>query len=368
MINLNNGSIEIKNVTPVIQFGEIQYYTTTITVQELYDAYSRLTYDGEAQRGTVDSKPMIDRKHVNQIYESFVDGSSIRGHLTWNMRKDSEGNNFIYDSKFNSLTINKDQLITIPDSAHRHEALRMVAENVDDDTILESSFTLDIYDLSITEEKELFYTINGKIKSPNRNRTLYLSNDIKCRLLRDIIAQSNLDGKIECVRNSAYKDGKLTKFSTIYDSLFGSHGSFKHVNIDYENYDEYLNWLTDFYDELLNTRPEFNRISTSREKAYCKQESMALEEITWWGYGLLANKLKEDRKWKHNLHKKMNHEIKLEGGVPVHFMSKSLPHWHGSIIKTKFDPIDRQPIRGTSVTNSNTTREAMKKHFHWELF
>jgi len=366
MITQSSNSIEITNVTPVEQFGEVQYYTTTISIEELAAIYDNLEYDADAQRGEIDGKPVIDRKHVNQIYESFINGNSIRGHLTWNMRKDGNNEGFLYNEDTNKLII-KEQKITIPDSAHRHEALKLVSETIDDESVLESKFSIDIYNLSKTEEKELFFTINGKVKAPNKNRTLYLSNEIECKLLRDVIAQSNLDGRIECVRNNAYKEGKLTKFSTLYESLFGNVGSFDKSEITNDTYDEYLNWLIDFYNELLETREEFTAI-TSEEKLKTKETSMVLEELAWWGYGYLAKELMKDRKWKHNLHNKMSKKINVDGGSPVHFLDKSLPIWHATVIKPKYNFITKTQEVGTSVTNSNVTRGALKKIFFVTLF
>jgi len=367
MISVSNNGIEITNVMPVEQFGEIQYFTTTISIEELASLKGKITYDGDAQRGEIDGKPVIDQKHVQQIYDSFINGNSIRGHLTWNLRKENGQSNYTYNSDTSKLFIDDSQLITIPDSAHRHAALQMIAENIDDESVLESRFSIDIYCLSKTEEKELFFTINGRVKAPNKNRTLYLSNDIECKLLRDVIAQSNLDGRIECVRNNAYKDGKLTKFSTLYESLFGSVGSFDKNEITENTYDEYLKWFIDFYNELIETRDDF-KIVSSEDKQKSKEESMILEELSWWGYAYLAKELMGDRKWRHNLHAKMNKKISVEGGSPIHFLNKSLPIWHATVIKPKYNFITKTQEIGSSVTNSNVTRGALKKIFFVTLF
>lgn len=366
MIRILGDRIEISNVSAIEQFGEVQYYTATISIEELDNIYERLTYDGEAQRGEIDGMPVIDKQHVNQIYESFINGNSIRGHLTWNLRKDNGESYFTYNSDTQKIIIDKEQLITLPDSAHRHEALKLAAE-LDDESILGSKFSLDIYNLSKNDEKELFYTINGKIKAPNRNRTLFLSNSIECRLLRDVIAQSCLDGKIECVRNNAYRDGKLTKFSTLYDSLFSDTGSFNKSEITEDTYSTYLEWFISFYNELLQTREEFN-VFTSEDKSKVKENSMVLEEITWWGYNYIAKELMGDRKWKHSLREKMNKKVGVEGGSPVHFLSKTLPIWHATVIKPKYNFITKTQEVGSSVTNSNTTRNAIKKIFYVTLF
>lgn len=362
MLKFNDEVIELNNVVAVEQFGEVQYYTTLISIEELSEMRNRIVYDGDAQRGEIDGKPVIDQKHVSKIYESFLNGESIHGHLTWNLRKNNQ-EDMNYNADSGKLTIGINQLITIPDSAHRHEALKLVADTIDDESILNSMFSLDIYNISKTEEKDLFYTINGKVKAPNKNRTLYLSNDIECRLLRDVVAQSDLDGKIECVRNNAQKDGKLTKFSTLYESIFGiGSGSFNKKDITEETYDEYLKWFIDFYNELIITKEEFSKLK-SDDKLLSKQSSMLLEELTWWGYGLLAKELKGDRKWKHKLNSMMNKKVSVEGGASISFFDKQYPLWHATVIKPKFNFITQKQEIGTSVTNSNSTRNSLKKVF-----
>ena len=362
-LKYENGMIELTDVQAVEQFGEVQYYTTLISIEELYEVNNRIYYDSEAQRGESDGKPMIDSKHVNQIYESFINGDSIRGHLTWNLRRESEDLNYVYNEDSRKLIVNKNQLITIPDSAHRHEALKKVAETIDDESLLSSKFSLDIYTIDKLEEKELFYTINGKVKAPNKNRTLYLSQNIECKLLRDVIENSDLKDKIECVHGSAYKDGKLTKFSTLLESLFGkSTGSFNKEELNMSNYKDYMNWLIEFYNELLKTRSEFSLL-TSDEKTEAKQFSMALEELSWWGYALLAKELRGERKWKHKLHSFMNKKVNVDGGSSIDFLEKKYPMWHATVIKPKYNFMTQKQEIGTNVTNSNTTRNMIKKVF-----
>lgn len=366
MITVNGDNIEISNVVAIEQYGEIQHFTTTASIEEIGNMSSRLVYDESAQRGLIDGKPIVHKNHVLQIYDSLVEGNSIRGHLTWNLRRTGDTKQFNYNQKTKKLTISKDQLITLPDSAHRHEAIKMASE-LEDELILESMFSLDIFNLSLNEEKEFFYTVNGKIKAPNKNRTLYLSNNLECKLLREVIERSTLDGRVECVRNHATSEGKLTKFSTLYESLFGKSGSISKGDIKASTYNDYLDWLSDFYTELLKTKDDFS-LATSEEKAESKQTSMALEELAWWGYGFLASELKGDKKWKSKLHEKMNKKIKIEGGASVDFLDKCLPIWHMTVIKPKYNFITKTQEVGTTVTNSNSTRTTIKKIFYGTLF
>jgi len=155
----------------------------------------------------------------------------------------------------------------------------------------------------------------------------------------------------------------LTKFSTLYESLFGDRGGiFSKNEITESTYDEYLKWLIDFYNELLSTREEFT-ILKSEDKILSKQNSMLLEELSWWGYGMIAKELKGDRKWRHKLNTMMNKKVSVEGGASISFFDKSYPLWHATVIKPKYNFIAQKQEIGTSVTNSNSTRISLKKVF-----
>lgn len=362
-----NGDLEITDVTPVIQFGEVQYYTTKITIAEIgeiHGNHNRLTYDGDAQRGILENgSKMIDKKHVGQIYESVLNDNSIRGHLTWNIRKNKDICEFKFIEKEGKLIIKNNQYITLPDSAHRHQAFCQIANDIEEDSdILGSEFSLDILNLSKEEEKDFFCTVNGKTKAPNKNRTLYLSGDIKCDLIRDTIEQSELNGKVECMRNNAQKDGKLTKFSTIYESIFGNNGTYSKELITNENYNEYLNYFVDFYNELIISNKEFMELEKEQKKIN-KSRTMVTEEITWWGYAYLSRELKDRRNWKSSLHRIMNKKQAVDGNKDVFWLSKELPIWHATVIKPKYNYITQKQEIGTNVINSNVTRESIKKIF-----
>lgn len=372
----SKNQIVIYPVTPVYHSGEIEMFTTTITLREIGEMYSRLTYDGTAQRGYEINndikKPMIDEKHVKGIREKIEDGESIRGHLTWNIRKfeDLEDLNLEYyefDTMKNTLTI-IGNTITIPDSAHRHRAIYEIYKNDKDSEVLDSEMVLDIYNLTLEEEKQLFVSINGKGKTPNRNRVLYLSDDIKCQFIREIIEESDLNSRIEFVKNNANSDNKLTKFSTLYDSLFGTAGSYKNVKLeDEKQYDDLKTWLIKFYNELLNTRNEFD-FNTSKEKREIKQQSMIVEELAWWGYAYMSKVLKDNLNWKRTLKNKMNNQVRVEGGFGVDFWSKSNPDWHGTLILYKFNPITQRAELGFSVYNANSTRKRIQDIVALRLF
>lgn len=378
MIKINDkNQVVIYPVTPVYHNGEIEMFTTTATMREIGEMYNRLTYDGTAQRGYEllkgnTKKPMIDEKHVKNIKEKIEDGDSIRGHLTWNIRKfeDLEDLNLDYyefDTIRNTLTI-VGNTITLPDSAHRHKAIYDIYKEDKDSEVLDNEMVLDIYNLTLEEEKQLFVSINGKGKVPNRNRVLYLSDDTRCQFIREVIEESNLKGRIEFVKNNANNGNKLTKFSTLYDSLFGTAGVYKNVKLEDKNQYEGLKvWLIRFYNELLSTRKEFE-FNTTKEKREIKKQSMIVEELSWWAYAYISKVLKDDTNWKRSLSNKMNKQVNINGGYSIDFWSKSNPDWHGTLILYKFNHITQQAELGYSVYNANSTRKRIQDIVALRLF
>lgn len=376
MITINNkNQIVIYPVTPVYVNGEIEMFTTTATLADIGSLYHRLTYDGDAQRGyiTYNDKetPMIDDIHVTNIRDEIEDGKAIRGHLTWNIRRSEDLDDlnleyYEYDPIKNTLTI-IGNTITLPDSAHRHKAIYEIYKADKDNEVLDNEMVLDIYNLTQIEEKQLFVSINGKGKTPHRNRVLFLSDDIKCQLVRDLMYGSALKDRVECVRNNSNAGNKLTKFSTLYDSLFGTAGVYKNIQLNTEKYNELQRWLIKFYDELLNTRDEFV-FNTTKEKREIKNQSILVEELAWWAYAYMAKQLKQDANWKRTLNNKMNKQVNIEGGFNVDFWSKANPDWHGTLILYRFNYITQKAELGTSMYNANSTRKRIQDIVALRLF
>jgi hypothetical protein len=375
MIKINkDNKIEIYGITPIYQNGEISYFSTVISIAEIGKTFNKLTYDSSAQRGSIHTStgdvPRIDIKHTRQIKNTILNGDKIRGNLTWNIRisdelKDDDVEYFTYNPNKNSLIINSNT-ITQPDSAHRHLALYEISQEETDDELLNYQFGLDIYNMTYEEEKTFFTDINSKGKPVCRNRTLFLSNDLKCLLLKDIINNSNLYNKVECEKDRTPSD-KLLKFSTLYDSIFGTIGAYKNININNENYDDYKKWFVKFYNELLHCRDEFNNITIENFKQQNKQISMLLEEISWWAYSYISNKIQKQDYWKRTLNNKLNKKNNVQGMTPIDFWSKTNPAW--DCIRCYNLNAETGEIQLTSsVYNSNSTRNKVQNIVALNLF
>lgn len=375
MIKINDkNQIVIYPVTPVYVNDEISHFITTVRMKEIGEVFPRLSYDGEAQRGYLEKNevksPMIDKSHMNNIKNTILNGDNIHGTLIWNIRKfedidDLEVEYYEYNQNKNELII-RGNTITLPDSAHRHFAISSIYKQDKDDEVLENEMVLQIYSMNFEEEKDFFRTSNNG-KPIVRNRKLYLSNDIKCLLLRDVITNSLLKNRVEFAKNHANTKNKLIKFSTLYDSLFDNSMVYNNYTINESNYEVLKNWLIKFYNELLSTREEFNFVN-KKEKLELKQETMLIEEISWWGYAILAKKIQNDTNWKRTLNNKMNKTFGLTSGLSVDFWSKSNTDWWGTVLQYAIDTVTKEVIITPRVTNSATTRKKMRDTVAIRLF
>lgn len=344
---MTNTHITIENVLPITQFGEVSSYVVSLTLTELYTFKNNIRYNGDAQRGLDKNNcPLIDKKHVKNICESFLSRKHIRGHLTWNMKKSD------ITFKDGELSIDKDAVISMPDSAHRHYALFKAYEETEEYNLLYSSFVIEIFLLDEEEEKQYFSTINGKNKIVHRNRFLYLSNEIECRLLREVIEKSDLKDRVEFTK--AHAGDKIVKFSTLYDAFIKSN-DFK---VTEENYADTVTWLSDFFTTLVNSRKEFFQY-----KPALKKETMLLEEITWWGYSYIAREISQDKYWKRALKQKMNKKIIVEGNQKLDFFDKKLYLWHGSVLKGTYNPVTEKTDFGSTAINSNASKSKVRNLF-----
>lgn len=374
MIKINDkNQIVIYPVTPVYVNDEISHFVTTVSLKDVGELFPRFTYDGDAQRGYMDKdgkKPMIDKKHVENLKETLLNGNSLYGTLIWNIRRfedieDLDVDYYEYNQNRNELTI-RGNTITLPDSAHRHFSIYDIFKNDKDEEVLQNEMVLQIYNFTLDEEKDYFSTSNSG-KSIAKNRKLYLSSDIKSQLLREVILNSKLNNRVEFTKNHANTDNKLIKFSTLYDSLFDNNMIYKNYIINDDNYNIIKEWLVKFYNELLTIRDEFQFVS-KKEKFELKKGTMLVEEISWWGYAVLAKKLQSDTNWKRSLENKMNKTVALGGGLSVDFWSKSNPDWHGSIIRYVYNYITQKAELTSSIDNSARTRRKIQDTVALRLF
>lgn len=309
------------------------------------------------------------KNHFDNFNEFIPVVKNDKTHLTWNIREEFEDLDleyFYYDSKKNTLIIYGNS-IYLPDSKHRHKGIFLAYQKDKNNDIFDNEMILDIRNDSFEDEKNFFVTESDKLLRINRTRVLYLSNDIKAKLVRDIIENSDLKGRVEDTLRYA-KENKLLTFAALYDSLFGVAccGAYKKLEITNENYDEYKNWLIKFYNELLKTRPEFN-FNNYEERKEFKDINMIAEELSWFAYSLMSKLLKDDSHWKRTLYNKMNYMLQVKNRR-MDFWSKAHSIWHGQILLYDIDHDKHDIIITKKINNSNATKKNIQDIVALKLF
>ena len=176
-----------------------------------------------------------------------------------------------------------------------------------------------------------------------------------------------MKGRVEFQKNHASTGNKLTKFSTLYDSLFDNGMAYKNYDVNEGNFKSIKGWLIKFYNALLDTREEF-AFNVSSEKTELKKQTMLIEEVTWWGYAVLAKKMQDSANWKQGLTTKMNKVVSLGNGISVDFWAKTNPDWHGSIIKYSYNYITKQAELTSQIYNSTYSRRKKQETVALKLF
>jgi len=337
LINKNN-EIEIYGVVPIRRGNRIIKFITSVSIADIGEVYNRLIYDENTQRGYKITKKgnkeiqekIINKDNIEEMKDKILSGFFDGGHLVWNVRINYIGNEkqyYEYIPQECKLII-KSNYITLPDSAQRHIALNDLSSYVSIDT-KNYFLPLDICFYTFEEEQSLFSEINGCGQKANKTRSLFLSNIYKTQLLKRVIDNSLLKGKVEdkFARVMTNDSEKIVTFATLYDSLFDKTvGAFKQMQED--EIEEIERWLIKFYNALFEIRSELN-VNTLDEKLLLKDTTLSLQTVMFFAYAHVAKALKNDENWKRKL-KRLNNTYKY-GSWEGDFFSTENPLWHNTV-------------------------------------
>jgi len=352
----------IGSVDPVHRGGQTKKYTAPMTVGRLAELLTgdQIWVDYDYQRGVKvtynkDGKekrtPMVDLNRVDEIASKMLSNKLFGGSLTWNLRTDEV--EFSYDKENRTLHIFKGKP-TIPDSNHRHEAVKKVAELVQtrgynfDLNAYEFPLVIEVLDLD--GERGLFYEYNqlGKPANPTRSRFINQA-DLHNSLTSQIVESSVLRGHVELVTNNISRNS--TKIATFNTLAKGIEEGFP--NLDDSNYDVTKQYLIDFFKRLATIRPEMGNLDLSARKTI-REKSIGDTALVVQTYVKIAGDLHEAniQDWPDrlsNLAKTYIHK----GGWNGDLMRRDNPLWReeGVLSPTKSGAM--------SVTNRRQSRKSM---------
>jgi len=351
----------IESVDQVCRGGTAKKYTAPMTVGRLAEllAGDQIWVDYDYQRGvkvayskdgTEKRTPMVDQNRVDEIAQKILTDELFGGSLTWNLRRDEV--EFYYDQGNRILHILNGKP-TIPDSNHRHQAIKKVAELV---RTRGYSFDLNAYEfplvlevLDLDGERGLFYEYNqlGKPANPTRSRFVNQA-DLHNSLTSQVVDSSVLRDHVELVTNNISRNS--TKIATFNTLAKGIEEGFS--NLDDTNFDATKQYLVDFFNRLATIRSEMGYLDLSARKVI-REKSIGDTALVVQAYVKVAGDLyrASAQDWPEHLSRLANPYTHADGWSGD-LMSRNNPLWRDSVLTpTKAGAM--------SVTNRTSSRKYM---------
>ena len=219
----------LSSVDPVYRGGQAAKYTTTMTLGRLAEllASDQIMVDYDYQRGVKISyskdgiekrTPMVDLNRVDEIADKILSNQLFGGSLAWNLRREEVSWSYDMETRILHVFAGKP---TIPDSNHRHQAIKKVAELV---RTRGYNFDLNAYEfplvievLDLNGERGLFYEYNQLGKPANPTRSRYINQaDLHNSLTSQVVDSSTLQNHVELVSNNISRNStKIATFNTL---------------------------------------------------------------------------------------------------------------------------------------------------------
>lgn len=363
----NDNKITIDNVIPIIRGNRIIKFITNISIKEIGEVYEKLTYDPETQRGkkevikkkSVEMAKIVHKENIEEIKSKVLDGFFDGGLLTWNVRINKTDEKVYSYCPDENKAIIKANLITIPDSFHRHEALKELADtNIKGMESYYLPLSISLYNFE--EEQILFSEINGSGKNVKKTRSLYLSNTQRSKMTKKLIKESLLNENINTVTGFAREE--LTNFARLYESLFdASMGAYKDVKDN--ELEELKVWLTRFYNEVVELRDEWGKIDLSQRKEYKKKSLIASDNMII-ALAHVSKELRHDKNWKTKL-KRINNEYEY-GSWKGDFFDIKNPLWSQTL--TYLNIKDELKISSYSTRHVNIAKDRLFSYLNLGVY
>jgi hypothetical protein len=358
---------------PDVQWTGEEMATFTITAEELAAAAANnlLWTDQDVQRGIQPgvspvpprelslangypdpAKYVFDTDKANDITEKLLAGQKIYlNPLVWNLRPKSF--EAYWDEKDEDLYI-YDGRIYLPDSHHRHQAIIQAvnywrqAHKDYPKFSDEKEFKVELYFLTREDEGNFFYDKNLLPKPTAKSKAYDLTTEDDLSLLakRMIERSKNLQGNVNRVTDRLVaKNPQVVTLSTLREMMKTVAAS---DLLDHAELDGLANIASQFYDLLVEVRPELGHLSIPDRNAV---RSLLLVDsaVMMHGYAALMKDYKDDlpkigtskarTEWAKKLQSlSSSHQYKF-GSWGGDFFAKNNPLWRDvGIVKPGRDP------------------------------
>jgi DndB-like DNA-sulfur modification-associated protein len=279
-------------------------WDTTISAREIAQVMrsGMVEYDPDHQRGkdTVTGKLKVDRKRVEEWARDLQADTAIFGQLTWNFRPEETGSiRFVPDhegSPSGKLYV-EDGQAKIPDSMHRHEAIKMAVDSISNGSSFDPArrFSLRIWRVPAAYEDIIFNAMNTQHKKADSTRSKFLYHRGPAqKLARELVRRSPHLGEVnvETVSNTvSMRNPRLAAFNTFSTAFEAADGPWSTLTPD--EVDGAATFLVKFWDKLVQVVPDLGVLPVD-ERQRARKESLSTSAIAIHGYLRMAHYLYPD--------------------------------------------------------------------------
>jgi hypothetical protein len=351
----------ITNVV-VTRDGGKDCWDTTITGRDIAKAfkYGLLEVDPEHQRGknSVTGKSMLKEEKVERWARELQDDTAIFGQLTWNFRPAQSDLEFLADAENpgHGTLIIKNGTAYLPDSVHRHLAIRRAVESVAAGSSFDPDrrFSLRIWRVPEGFENTIFYAMNMEHDKADATRSKWLSQKNEGqKIAREVVRRCPHLGEanVETVTNNlSIKNPRLAAFNT-----FAAGFEEAWSDIPAEEVEKAVVWFLSFWERLVAVLPELKRLPLP-ERQRARKESLVGWAVAIQGYIRLARRF-YDEKLDPGLLRKLGEKDSDKDGKPCGFFA-----WNNMVFQRAgiiVPAVNKKGETKLTVRNSHQTRRAM---------
>jgi DNA-sulfur modification-associated len=240
-----------------------EVYDTVMKAREIHQMYKHglLEIDPDHQRGknTVTGKEVFKKEKVDRWTRALLDDEAVFGQLTWNFRPEPDKTKAYFDHDKKQFVIEYGQA-TLPDSAHRHRAIFAAVESVANGSNfnLDMLFSVRIWCVPAAMENTIFYFMNQEGDKADATRSKWLAQKNSGQKIASAVVRTSrhmTEANIETVSNNlSAKNPRLAAFNTLSVA-------FENAWSDIEEIDAAVAWFCDFWERVVEIRPEMGRLS-----------------------------------------------------------------------------------------------------------
>jgi hypothetical protein len=356
----NKMETKIPNVV-VTRDGGHECWDTTISARDIAKAFQHglLEIDPNHQRGenTVTGKYMLKEEKVERWARQLQEDKAIFGQLTWNFRPESSDVEFVPDPEnpiVGSLIV-RDGSAYLPDSVHRHYAIKLAAESVASGSNFDPArrFSLRVWKVPEEFENDIFYAMNMEHDKADATRSKWLAQkNAGQKIAREVVRRSPHLGEanVETVTNTlSIKNARLAAFNTLSSGFEEAW-----ADIPEEDTEKAVVWFLAFWDKMVSVMPQLGKLPlTERQK--CRKGSLVGAAIAIQGYIRLA-RLIYDGGYDLAMLEHLS-EPTVQNGENHDFFATNNPLFQGAGIMVP--SINTKGETTLSARNSHQTRRAM---------